>query len=88
MYLCTNGVTDRFIQYECMNVPQVKNTINELTKTVSTSNDWKDLCYSVKKQGSYDSCDYVYFDDKGENDCTICVAYDNNSKSYLVWAEI
>lgn len=88
MYLTERGKTSDFIQYECMNIAQVKNTINKLTSTCSITDDWKSICYAVKKQGGSDSIDYVYFDSKNnELDCTVFIGYDNNSKSYIVWVE-
>ena len=45
MYLTHKGIVDELIQYECNNIPQVKNKINELTKTNSVNEDWKEYCY-------------------------------------------
>lgn len=93
-YLIKDGITDKFYQYECMNISQVKNTINEITKTKSTTSDWKDLCYGLKndKAGAYGcsaNMDYTFFDDKGkEQDCSVWIGYDHNIRIYFVWIEL
>lgn len=49
MYLTHKGIVDELTQYECNSVPQVKNKINELTKTKSVNEDWKVLLMMQKK---------------------------------------
>lgn len=34
MYITKDGRTNKLTQYECKNIPQVKNIINELTKQI------------------------------------------------------
>ncbi len=87
MYIIESGFTDNLTQYECKNIPQVKNIINKLTKTTSQNSDWKDICSIVKKSSS-DSVDYICFIDNIERECSVNIAYDNSCKSYFVWIEI
>lgn len=89
MYLTHKGIVDELIQYECNNVPQVKNKINELTKTNSVNEDWKEYCYEAKNQSGYATIDYMYFDDENENyDCYVNIGYDAKSRQYLIYIEI
>ena len=37
MYITHNGIVSDLVQYECNNVPQVKNKINELRSEEHTS---------------------------------------------------
>ena len=39
MYLVEDGLTNRFYQYQCNNISQVKNYINKVTKTNSINDD-------------------------------------------------
>ena len=89
MFLNKEGLGDKFYQYECMNISQVKNTINEITKTNSTTADWKEICYDLKRDGGGStSVDYLFFDEKGnENDCSVFIGYDPNIRVYFVWIE-
>lgn len=87
MYITKNGITDKLTQYECKNIPQVKNIINELTKTTSQNNDWKDICSLVKTRTA-DSVDYICFIDNTERECSVNIGYDISCKSYFVWIEI
>ncbi len=87
MYITKEGLTDKLTQYECRNVPQVKNIINELTKTTSQNSDWKNIC-SVAKANSSDSVDYMCFIANVERDCSVNIGYDISCKSYFVWVEI
>lgn len=87
MYISKNGITDKLTQYECKNIPQVKNIINELTKTTSQNNDWKDICSFVKTNPA-DSVDYICFIEDKERECSVNVGYDITCKSYFVWIEI
>lgn len=87
MYISKTGITDKLTQYECKNIPQVKNIVNELTKTNSHNNDWKDIC-SLVKTNPADSIDYACFLDGREQDCSVNIGYDIASKSYFVWIEI
>lgn len=88
MYLKSEStVVSNCVQFACRNIPQVKNTINELTMTKSTTADWKALCASVKK-GSSDSVDYSCFINGEERDCSVFVGYDTEEKCYLVWIEL
>lgn len=89
MYLTHKGIVDELIQYECNNIPQVKNKINELTKTNSVNEDWKEYCSEAKNQSGYATIDYLYFDDKNENyDCYVNIGYDAKSRQYLIYIEI
>lgn len=89
MYLTHKGIVDELIQYECNSVPQVKNKINELTKTNSVNDDWKEYCYEAKNQSGYATIDYMYFDDENENyDCYVNIGYDAKSRQYLIYIEI
>lgn len=85
MFLSFDGITDAFLQYECKNISQVKNTINKLTNIVSVNSDWKYICDTIKKEGGSDSIDYICIIDNIEKDCIVNIGYDKNSKSYLVW---
>lgn len=88
MYVTKKGIGNKFYQYECLNICQVKNTINEITKTNSTTAEWKDLCYSSKKMSGELSIDYIFFDKNGkEKDCTVFIGYDETTRTYLVWVE-
>ena len=87
MYITKNGLSERLTQYECKNIPQVKNLINELTRTNSTNDDWKDYCSSVKK-GPSDSVDYTCFIGGSERDCSVNIGYDISRKSFLAWIYI
>jgi hypothetical protein len=87
MYITKNGITDKLTQYECKNIPQVKSIINELTKTTSQNNDWKDIC-SLVKTSTADSVDYICFIDNTERECSVNIGYDISCKSYFVWIEI
>lgn len=87
MYISKSGVTENLTQYECKNIPQVKNIINELTKTNSENGDWKDFC-NIVKTGNSDSKDYICFIDNKEYDCLVNIGYDISCKSYYVWIEI
>ncbi len=89
MYLTHKGIVDELTQYECNSVPQVKNKINELTKTNSVNADWKEYCYEAKNQCGYVTVDYIYFDDKNEDcDCLVNIGYDENTRQYLIYIEI
>lgn len=89
MYITHNGIVSDLVQYECNNVAQVKNKINELTNTNSITADWKEYCYEAKKSIEYVSVDYIFFNDKGEeNDCYINIGYDAKWKQYLIYIEI
>ncbi len=87
MYLSKNGLTSHAVQYECKNISQVKNTINEITNTISQNNDWKDICL-LSKNSSSQSADYICFIDGSERDCSVNIWFDNSCKSYFVWIEI
>lgn len=87
MYITKNGITDKLTQYECKNISQVKNIINELTKTNSQNSDWKDICTIVKTNTS-DSVDYVCFINNAERECSVNIGYDISCKSYFIWIEI
>lgn len=93
MYLTKEGLTSQSSQYECNNVCQVKNIINKLTKTNSTTADWKELCYEIKNnKHREDSCtvdtDYTFFDKQGkEHDCIVFIGWDKMWKRFLVWIE-
>lgn len=76
MYLTHKGIVSNLIQYECNNVPQVKNKINQLTKTNSVNADWKEYCYEAKNQTGYVTVDYIYFNDENSTDFYI------NKKGY------
>lgn len=89
MYLTHKGIVSELIQYECNNVPQVKNQINKLTKTKSVDDDWKEYCYEAKRQSGYVTLDYLYFDEKNEDyDCYVNIGYDVKTRQYLVFIEI
>lgn len=88
MYITHKGNSDTLTQYQCSNISQVKNKINELTLTNSTNEDWKLMCSTVKKYGGTESIDYICFIDDNEYDCTVLISYDNNSSSYFVAIEI
>lgn len=89
MYLTHKGIIDELTQYECNNVAQVKNKINELTKTKSVITDWKEYCYEAKNQSGYITVDYIYFDDKNEEyDCLVNIGYDGTTRQYLIYIEI
>lgn len=93
-YLIKDGIVDTFYQYECQNICQVKNYINKVTRTNSTTADWKELCYGLKndrngENGCTANSDYIYFDEKGnEHDCSVWIGYDDNMRVYLVWIEV
>lgn len=87
MYITKNGITNTLTQYECKNIPQVKNIINELTKTNSQNEDWREIC-SIVKSSSSNSVDYICFIDGEERDCSVNIGYDISCKSYFVWIEI
>lgn len=89
MFLNKDGLNDKFYQYLCTNICQVKNTINEITKTNSVTSDWKELCYKLKKDGGGSSSyDYVFFDKDGnQDDCYVFIGYDQSIRAYLVWIE-
>lgn len=87
MFLTKSGTTDSLTQYECKNLPQVKNTVNELTKTKSQNSDWKEICDSAKN-GNSDSIDYTCFIDGKETECSVGVGYDASCGSYFVWVEV
>lgn len=87
MYITKNGTSGVLTQYECKNITQVKRVINELTKTISQNDDWKDIC-SIVKTKSADSVDYICYIDGKEQDCSVNIGYDISCKSYFVWIEI
>lgn len=87
MFLIENGTTDKLTQYQCKNIPQVKNIINSITKTNSNNKDWENICKLVKK-GNSDSVDYTCFVNGKEKDCLVNIGYDNSCKSYYVWIEL
>lgn len=89
MYLRENGViVSDFGQYECRNIPQVKNFINNATKTKSINDDWKDYCNEAKKTSGEITVDYTYFNEHDEEiDCSVNISYDETTRTYLVWIE-
>lgn len=87
MYLTKDGITEQLTQYECKNITQVRAIINELTKTASKNNDWKDICTMVKKSSS-DSVDYLCFINDAERECSVNIGYDISYKAYYVWIEL
>ena len=88
MFLIKDGLTNRFYQYQCNNISQVKNHINKVTKTNSIDDDWKEICEQSKATTGELSVDYIFFDEKGiEYDCIVFIEYDETNKTYLVWVE-
>lgn len=87
-YLSKDGICENCIQYECSNIPQVKNTVAQITHTRTTSEEWREMCQAVKKTGGSDRVDYIYFIGYTERDCTVNVGYDKETRRYLVWVEI
>lgn len=89
MYITNKGIVSNLVQYECNNVPQVKNKINELTKTNSVNDDWKEYCYEAKNQTGYACIDYMYFDEDGKDyDCSVNIGYDAKTRQYLIYIEV
>ncbi len=88
MFLIKSGLTNTFYQYQCNNIPQVKKYINEITRTNSTTADWKKLCEEAKNNTGEQSVDYIFFDENGvEYDCIVYVEFDITNRTYLVWVE-
>ena len=61
MFLNKDGLNDKFYQYLCTDICQVKNTINEITKTNSVTSDWKELCCNLKKMVGVQAALTMYF---------------------------
>lgn len=87
-YLSKDGICETCIQYECANIPQIKNTISEVTHTRTTNDEWREMCQSVKKHGGSDSIDYTCFIGWKQHDCSVFIGYDKAAKRYLVWVEL
>jgi hypothetical protein len=87
-YLSKDGICESCVQYECANIPQVKNTIAKITHTRTTTEEWREMCQAVKKSGGCDSKDYIYFIGYAERECSVFIGYDKDARRYLVWVEL